>query len=70
MLPRCTYNSVMLMKRPFSMNTLMKVLKLMHTQYKWWDEKSSNLYDVLMLEACFHAVWVECNGTLYEEPIG
>ena len=22
-------------------------------------------YDVLMLEASFHDVWVECNGTLY-----
>ena len=31
------------------------------------DEMRNNLwsYDVLILEANFHDVWVECNGTLY-----
>ena len=31
------------------------------------DEKRNHLlsYDVLILEAIFHDVWVECNGTLY-----
>ena len=30
------------------------------------DEMRNNLlsYDVLILEANFHVVWVECNGTL------
>ena len=27
-------------------------------------------YDVLMLEANLHDVWVECNETLYWAPIG
>ena len=26
-------------------------------------------YDVLIIEANFHDVWVECNGTLYWTPI-
>ena len=26
-------------------------------------------YDVLIVEASFHDVWVECNGTLYWTPI-
>ena len=36
------------------------------------DEIRNNLmiYDVLILEACFHDVWVECNRTLYWVPIG
>ena len=31
------------------------------------DEMRNHLlsYDVLILEANFHNVWVECNGTLY-----
>ena len=31
------------------------------------DEMRNHLlsYDVLILEASFHDVWVECNGTLY-----
>ena len=31
------------------------------------DETRNHLlrYDVLILEAKFHDVWVECNGTLY-----
>ena len=35
------------------------------------DEMRNHLlsYDVLILEANFHDVWVECNGTLYWAPI-
>ena len=31
------------------------------------DEMRNHIlsYDVLILEASFHDVWVECNGTLY-----
>ena len=36
------------------------------------DEMTNHLlsYDVLILEASFYYVWVECNGTLYWAPIG
>ena len=36
------------------------------------DEMRNHLlsYDVLILEANFYDVWVECNGTLYWAPIG
>ena len=35
------------------------------------DEMRNHLlsYDVLILEANFHDVWVECNGTLYLAPV-
>ena len=35
------------------------------------DEIRNHLlsYDVLILEANFYDVWVECNGTLYWAPI-
>ena len=35
------------------------------------DEMRNNLlsYDILILEASFHDVLVECNGTLYWAPI-
>ena len=35
------------------------------------DEKGNQLliYNVLILEASYHDVWVECNGTLYRAPI-
>ena len=35
------------------------------------DEMRNHLlsYDVLILEASFHDIWVECNGTLYSVPI-
>ena len=35
------------------------------------DEMTNHLlsYDVLILEANFHYVWVECTGTLYWAPI-
>ena len=35
------------------------------------DEMRNNLlsYDVLILEANFHDIWVEYNGTLYRAPI-
>ena len=35
------------------------------------DEMRNHLlsYDVLILEANFYDVWVECNGTLYWAPI-
>ena len=35
------------------------------------DEMTKHLlsYDILILEASFHDVWVESNGTLYWAPI-
>ena len=60
-----TFESVKLMKRPVSMNTLMKNIefKTLNTN----DEMRNHLlsYDVLILEASFHDVGVECNETLY-----
>ena len=52
------------MKRPVSMNTPIKVLlNTLNTN----DEMRNNLmsYAVLILEASFLDVLVECNGTLY-----
>ena len=52
------YESVKLMKRPVSMNTLMKVLRINTLSTN--DEMRNHLlrYDVLILEANFHNVWV------------
>ena len=66
-----TYESVRLIKRPVSMNTLMKVLKLkkiVNTN----DEMRNHLmsYDSLMVEANFYDVWDKWNGTLYWALIG
>ena len=52
------------------MNTLMKNIefKTLNTN----DEMRNHLliYAVLILEANFYDVCVECNGTLYRAPIG
>ena len=56
------YECVKIMKRPVSMNTLMKVFI-----FNNYDEMRNHLmiYDVHMLEGNFHDVSVECNGTSY-----
>ena len=56
-----TYESVKLMKRPSSKNTLMKVLRIIHLILMMKNHLLS--YDVLILAANFDDVWVECNGT-------
>ena len=52
-----TYETLKIMKRPISMYTLIKVLRLMYPLITN-DEMRNNLlsYDVLILEASFHDI--------------
>ena len=58
------------MKRPVSINTLMKNIEFKTLNTNNEMRKHLLSYDALILEDNFHDVWVGCNGTLYWAPIG